>query len=325
MFAPGILAGRTPLHWAALEGGDESIIETLLDKGADATAVDAAGDSPLHLAARAGLPMATYQVCCAAPATTLAMNAKAQTPVDLAAAGERSEVLNAMLLACAGAGGGEPAVAAAVLTAMRIVLERGAVCDTWAPNGSSALMLAASSAATDAAPVELLLQNGASLELQDALGRTATMFAAGNGATAGLRLLLDAGASISVRDRRGKNVLDYAMPGSEARALLEERLAQMESRASRLQVRAGGREVGLQGWSLGWAASRRPFLQLTNFGPALPSSLLFSDRRSCWQSSLMRRAARPARPVPPASPPRRRRARQPKRQSGSSSRSRLQQ
>ena len=41
------------------------------------------------------------------------------------------QVLNAMLLACAG-DGSDGAVAA-----MRALLEAGAVADTWAPNGSS--------------------------------------------------------------------------------------------------------------------------------------------------------------------------------------------
>lgn len=47
-------------------------------------------------------------------------------------------MLNALLLACAGEGSSATAVAA-----MRALLAAGAVPDTWAPNGSSALMLAA--------------------------------------------------------------------------------------------------------------------------------------------------------------------------------------
>lgn len=53
-------------------------------------------------------------------------------------------------------------------------------------------------AAIDCTPgVELLLGNGATVELQDALGRTALMFAAGNDAQAALAKLLEAGASVS--------------------------------------------------------------------------------------------------------------------------------
>lgn len=47
----------------------------------------------------------------------------------------------AVLPRCACAGDGNSAVAVA---AMRLLLAAGAVPDTWAPNGSSALMLAAS-------------------------------------------------------------------------------------------------------------------------------------------------------------------------------------
>lgn len=61
-----------------------------------------------------------------------------QTPIDLAASTARGEVLNALLLACAGEGKSAVAVAA-----LRALLAAGAVPDTWAPNGSSALMLAA--------------------------------------------------------------------------------------------------------------------------------------------------------------------------------------
>lgn len=37
--------------------------------------------------------------------------------------------------------------------------------------------------------------------------------------------------------RRGRNVMDYAAEGSEVRRVLEARIAEMESRAARLQVR----------------------------------------------------------------------------------------
>ena len=65
-------------------------------------------------------------------------NKRGQSPIDVAAAAARGEVLNALLLACAGDGKSAVAVAA-----MRLLLAAGAVPDTWAPNGSSALMLAA--------------------------------------------------------------------------------------------------------------------------------------------------------------------------------------
>ena len=42
---------------------------------------------------------------------------------------------------------------------------------------------------------------------------------------------------VSIRDRRGRNVMDYAVEGSSARRALEEHLRQLESKASQLQVR----------------------------------------------------------------------------------------
>jgi hypothetical protein len=47
--------------------------------------------------------------------------------------------------------------------------------------------------------------------------------------------LLDAGACIAQRDRRGRCVLDYAPDPSEARSLLQARLSSLEARAAQLQ------------------------------------------------------------------------------------------
>jgi hypothetical protein len=132
--------------------------------------------------------MVAYLLAGAAPKACLQENEAGAAPVALAVATAKGEVLNALLLGCSGVVGDDS------LTAMRQLLSHGAVCDTWAPNGSSALMLAASADSGEAAA--LLLQHQASVELQDALGRTALMFAAGNDALAALRVLLDAGASV---------------------------------------------------------------------------------------------------------------------------------
>ena len=61
------------------------------------------------------------------------------------------------------------------------------------------------------------------LLLQDALGRTALMFAAGSSAGDAVKVLLDAGASLAARDRRNKGILDYAGDDTPVRTLLEER------------------------------------------------------------------------------------------------------
>ncbi len=59
--------------------------------------------------------------------------------------------------------------------------------------------------------------------LQDALGRSALMFGAGNCAEAALLALLAAGATLGLRDRRSRSVLDYAPEGSKVKQQLLDR------------------------------------------------------------------------------------------------------
>ena len=59
--------------------------------------------------------------------------------------------------------------------------------------------------------------------MQDALGRSALMFAAGNCAQAALLALLAAGATLGLRDRRNRSVLDYAPEGSKVKQQLQDR------------------------------------------------------------------------------------------------------
>lgn len=50
--------GRTPLHLVAKHGADRSVVEVLLERGADIDARDDFGDTPLHTAARNSKPAA---------------------------------------------------------------------------------------------------------------------------------------------------------------------------------------------------------------------------------------------------------------------------
>lgn len=102
-------------------------------------------------------PWSGVPTCCTPPMERL------QCSVTHPSAVATLQVLNAMLLACAGH------ATATSLAATRKLLAAGAVPDTWAPSGSSSLMLAASVDCAEG--VALLLDHGASLELQDALGR----------------------------------------------------------------------------------------------------------------------------------------------------------
>ena len=60
--------------------------------------------------------------------------------------------------------------------------------------------------------------------MQDTLGRTALMFAAGNDSRDALVALMDAGGqqALSLQDNRGNNVLKYAC-GDEVKQLVQRR------------------------------------------------------------------------------------------------------
>ena len=185
---------------------------------------DTEGDTPLHLCSHC--PMVCYQLAAHAPAICLLPNKAGVTPIDLAFKNGSGEALNALLLACSGSSTPE------ALTSMRNLTEKGAVPDTWAPNGQSSLMLAA--AADSPQGVELLLKAGASAELQDAMGRTALMWAAGSGAVLSLKALLNARVSVAVRDRRGRTAADYAEE-EQVKSVLENRVKELEIKAAAAQ------------------------------------------------------------------------------------------
>ena len=85
---------------------------------------------------------------------------------------------------------------------------------------------------------------------------------------AGLSSWCGSGSHLSLRCRyfrRGRTVLDYAVMDSEARHLLEQRIAEMERKAARLQVgRWQGAEQGVGGQPEPCSAN----LLLWGFGPA---------------------------------------------------------
>jgi ankyrin repeat protein len=221
-------AGHTPLHLLAAYSKENYIDLLVQMAGDDAPNLialqDNDGNTPLHLCAH--YPMACYQLAAVAPAVCLVTNKAGLSPIDLARQHGGGEALNALLLACSGNSSPD------VIDSMNELTKKGAVADTWAPNGQSSLMLAA--AANSAEAITLLLSAGASLELQDAMGRTALMCAAGSDAVDALKVLLDAGASVALRDRRNRTACDYAEK-PEAKKVLENRVKELESKATAAQ------------------------------------------------------------------------------------------
>jgi len=207
----------------------DTCIEILLKKAGEfapnlIALPDNEGNTSLHLCAHC--PMSCYQLAAESPVTCLTKNKAGLTPIDLARQHGSGEALNALLLACSGNSSPD------VIDSMTELTKKGAVADTWAPNGQSSLMLAAAANSPEA--ITLLLSAGASLELQDAMGRTALMWAAGCDAVDALKVLLDAGASVALRDRRNRTACDYAEK-PEARKVLEARVKELESKATAAQ------------------------------------------------------------------------------------------
>lgn len=91
----------------------------LLGAASDALLGDHFGDTPLHFASVHGHPMCAYTLAKACPQSCLSKNARGQTPVEAAVACQRGEVLNAMLLACAGD------TSEVAITAMKKLLAQG--------------------------------------------------------------------------------------------------------------------------------------------------------------------------------------------------------
>ena len=139
---------RTPLMWTA-RNGHSSLVDLLIDRGANVSAVAAHGDTVLCYAIS----------CCEKPGSADIVtklldngadpNAKPHdgwTPLMLAASRDRSDLLNLLLAA-------------------------GAEIDTQRPNGYTALMLAAAGGLT--AALQTLLKRGADLTKKTRGGKTA--------------------------------------------------------------------------------------------------------------------------------------------------------
>lgn len=92
-----------------------------------------------------------------------------------------------------------------------LLLLNGAAVNLQDANGRSALMMAASlNTATDV--VELLLNNDADVSLIDNVEKfTALMFAAAEGVLPSVKLLIDAGSDTSMVDKDGDSALAFAM------------------------------------------------------------------------------------------------------------------
>jgi ankyrin repeat protein len=152
-------SGIAPLAAAAFRGNDR-IVELLLARGADPNHVDATGKTAIVYAAARGFELVVRRLLDAG------VDAKARYGNDL----------TALMWA---AGHEDGVGAAAAVTVIELLIERGAGIDAADDRGRTALMIAAERG--DAVMVETLMGRGADRDLRDKTGKTARDFA-GNAA-----------------------------------------------------------------------------------------------------------------------------------------------
>lgn len=157
--------------------------------------------------------------------------------------------------------------------------------------------------------LEALLDRGASVSIRDRRARLSRPTAAvpelcmlqpprlpGPGAVPLLLTRLPCPAARAGTRRRGRNVLDYAAADSEVRGVLEARIAEMESKAARLQVgrghtrlasRVSARQPGRPGAACMHAASSAMRAGSALRAPICLSSSLLSGPCACLQEELL--------------------------------------
>ena len=120
-------------------------------------------------------------------------------------------------------------------------LDEGGGVDAGCAERNDATLLMAAAAGGQEAMVRMLLQRGASVNLQDSLGSTALMGAALNGHTTTVQALLDAKADASLQDTDGSTALMVAEDHKHtATAQLLRQHAQRQAAEAGRRVRIAG-------------------------------------------------------------------------------------
>ncbi|MBX3404786.1 MAG: ankyrin repeat domain-containing protein [Phycisphaeraceae bacterium] len=215
--APASRAGMTALMVACFEGS-EGCVAALLDAGARTDARAADGRTALIFAAGWGGAGCVERLL-AKGAAPDARAADGMTALMFAAARGDVESVRALLSAGARVDERNKWRQTALMAAARngsiekvgALLEAGASVDLADQFGDTALSIAASSTYADDAVVRTLLRAGAMPDQADNDGVTALMKAAEAGDEAKVAALLDAGASVTLKDRaNGWTARDWA-------------------------------------------------------------------------------------------------------------------
>jgi ankyrin repeat protein len=223
-------SGVTALHWAAPNAAK---VRALIEAGADVSAVSQLGRTPLLVAASANGTAESVRLLLARSAKVSVTDTVGMTPLTAAALVNDTEVVK--LLVAAGAEVTVPAATGAATTPLmaaatngnaenvRLLLDRGANPNAVSADSAATVkngpiqfgrVTALHFAVLSGNPevVRRLLATGAAVDALDIRGMTPLMMAMGTDRPDRriIQLLLDAGASTSIRSKADESVTDWA-------------------------------------------------------------------------------------------------------------------
>jgi ankyrin repeat protein len=174
---------NTPLHLASIFRHDE-IVDLLIQHKADVNALNVQGQTPLHLASLYGNPE-SIKLLLAAGARIDTRDADGNTPLHIALLYRHPENLDE-------------------------ILKVNPDIDALNTEGYTPLHLAVRRS-YNAKAVELLLQQGADVNIPDPAGRNALLVSVGSNRKEYIRLLVSKGIDINSRDNDGNTALHYPL------------------------------------------------------------------------------------------------------------------
>ena len=185
------VAGHTDLHLAALNGYT-AVVQELLKKRADVTAIDKNGNTALHYAALNGHTAVVTELLATAGINVTAVNNDGTTALHYAALNGHTAVVTALL-------------------------DKGANVKATDKNDNTPLHYAANAGKPEV--VKALLDNGADVTAIDKNGNTALHYAANAGKPEVVKALLDKGADVNATDKNNNTPLVFAILNDHAEVI----------------------------------------------------------------------------------------------------------